>query len=80
MAYSELQKEQASKVIKTACSTQLDISKLLGVSEAQVLLLKKGKAGFKGDQLKKLRERFAPMVRALYVDDDGELLSDYFAE
>jgi hypothetical protein len=42
MAYSELQKEQASKVIKTACSTQLDISKLLGVSEAQVLLLKKG--------------------------------------
>jgi predicted transcriptional regulator len=80
MAYSENQKEKASTIIGAAGKSQVNLAKLLGVSEAQVILLKKGRAGFKGDQLKKLRDEYSDFVRALYVDDDGHLLSDYFAE
>jgi predicted transcriptional regulator len=80
MAYSEDQKNQAAIVIEAAGKSQVNLAKLLGVSEAQIILLKKGKAGFKGNQLELLRKEYSDFVRALYVDENGDLLTDYFAE
>jgi len=78
MAYTKEQKNKASNIISLVCTSQLDISKLLNVSEAQILLLKKGRAGFKGEQLNLIREKFSALVSELYINDEGELLCDYF--
>ena len=71
MAYSLEQKKQAKLLIEKATLAQNKLAASLGVSETQIILLKKGEAGLKPQHLAILREHYAPVIKALFLDENG---------
>jgi len=71
MAYSLEQKKTSKLLVERATLAQNKLAESLGVSETQIILLKKGEAGLKPQHLDILRKHYAPVIKALFLDENG---------
>jgi DNA-binding XRE family transcriptional regulator len=73
MAYSAKQKKESQELIGILSTSQKTLAELLGVSEAQIILLKKGEAGLKPKHMEILKKHFHSAFKTLFLDEKGVL-------